>query len=343
MSKLKGFAGACALVLMISTLFAGANVTKAYAGGVVFFVDATHGWESTYHGDGLHLSTPDAYAWHTTDGGWNWKKVGARTPAFNGGGAWGGFFAFATRSTGIWVRAGRTVLRTTNAGTSWHSVGYVARTWLNDAEFATSRVGWACSQVGSDGSGGSIAKTTDAGRTWHVQKRLATAPGNRFDQVSCPTSTRCYVLGSGSMLGRLWATADGGKHWARRPLPSGYWYAMDFPTATTGWLVGGDGAMVTTTDGGVTWQYVDSGAGDNLTSVSFCNSQVGFAAGASGTLVRTTDGGATWTSLDADYGVYLRSVQCVDPKHAWILDEYDGLYSTDDGGSTWRDVSVFPD
>jgi len=333
---------------LVSALLAGVCAGSARAGGVVFFIDAQHGWESTWDGSS-DLSTAQATAWRTVNGGASWKQLATRSAAYNGGTLWGGFFAFATRSTGIWVRASHTVLRTTNAGASWHSVGWVAQTWLNDASFATSRVGWACSEVGSAGEGGSIAKTSNAGATWHIQKRIGGSNAHAaFWQVSCPTALSCYVRGwvydHGTSLTCVWATADGGKHWARRRLPSGV-ASIDFPTATSGWAVGHGGVMYATTNGGRTWRFVHSGTGADLSSISFCNSQVGYAVGASGTVLRTTDAGATWAALSGPdlYGSDVSAVTCVDSTHTWVIDNDGYVYATSDGGHTWESNWVYPD
>lgn len=351
MSKLKGFGAACALVLAVSALLAGVCTGSARAGGVVFFIDAQHGWESTT--DGASKAT----AWRTSNSGASWKQLATRPYAITAGnGASGGFFAFATRSTGLWVCAGHTVLRTTNAGASWQSLpgvpgaGSPGGSWLSDASFATTRVGWACSQSGSSGLGGSITKTSNAGASWHVQKRIAgTDQSGGFLQVSCPTASSCYVLGWGYKLGGLWATADGGKHWTRRQLPSDVFStSIDFPTADSGWAVGYGGVMYATTNGGRTWHNVDTGTGEDLKSVSFCSSKIGYAVGASGTVLRTTDAGATWVTLsDPGYdGMDYSEVQCVDATHAWICAEYSGgtwVYVTSDGGNTWEENSIFLD
>lgn len=353
MSKLRGLVAVCASVLTVSVLLAGVCAGSAWAGGTVFFIDAQHGWESTCSGDLSDPSAARATAWSTVDGGASWKQLSSRPAAYNGAGTWGGFFAFATRSTGIWVRSSHTVLRTTNAGKSWRSVGWVVGKdmWPSDASFATSRVGWACGYYGSAGDGGSIAKTSNAGATWRIQKHILSAR-TACGQVSCPTALNCYVRGRQAGQEYLWATADGGKHWARRPLPVrgnfGWGGSIDFPTATTGWVVGSEGAMASTTDGGRTWQSVDSGTGEDLGSVSFCSPDVGYVVGASGTVLRTTDAGMTWVDVSIFpidwYWGNPSTVTCVDATHTWIRGSYGhgDVYETSDGGLTWSFNSVYP-
>ena len=55
------------------------------------------------------------------------------------------------------------------------------------------------------------------------------------------------------------------------------------------------GAILRTTDGGVTWTRQASGTTDFLNSVSFTDANTGTAVGRSGVILRTTDGGVTWT------------------------------------------------
>ena len=342
MSRLKGFVAACALILTVAALLAGVCASSAQAGGVVFFIDARHGWESTCYVSS-DPSRDEATAWHTVNGGASWVRLATRPAGNAEGDTWGGFFAFAKRSTGIWVRSGRTVLRTTNAGASWHSVPGIRSAWLNDASFATSRVGWACGEASGIPAAGVIVKTSNAGASWHVQKRI-TGQHVYFglSEVSCPAATSCYVLGWGDKLSGVWATADGGKHWARRQVPRGT-AAIDFPSATTGWAVGAGGVMATTTNRGRTWRTVRSGTREDLSSVSFCSSRVGFAVGASGTVLRTTDAGATWMTLsDPSYsGSNYSAVTCIDVEHTWISDGYGFVYTTSDGGNTWNENSVY--
>ena len=332
-----------ALLAAIPLLLMLALPAVASAGSIVCFVDAQHGWYSGW--DGSYDASSQATVWRTVNQGATWKPLTTRSAAFTSGGVWGGgFFAFATRTTGIWVRASHAVLRTTNAGATWHSVRVAPKWhWLNDASFATSRVGWACSERGSAGEQGSIAKTTNAGATWRIQKRFAVSHGTYFLRVSCPNARTCYVLGMDPKGQCVWATADGGKHWTRRRLPGGtYWTSFDFPTAATGWVVGWGGSIAKTVNAGRTWQgYGGDGAADDFQSVSFCNSKVGYAVGSLGLCERTTDGGATWTPSGAfpayseDYS--LVAVEGVDRTHAWVADSYGAIYETADGGNSWQE------
>lgn len=126
---------------------------------------------------------------------------------------------------------------------------------------------------------------------------------------------------------------DGGKSWSQVASPvSSDLLDLDFPDDKHGWIVGHDGVVLRTTDGGYSWQkqydgwqayemfkrhftelqgmgyemaaaylnvvelnYKD-GPEQALMDVWFRNPKEGFAVGTFGTLMATSDGGKTWTS-----------------------------------------------
>ena len=336
--KFKGFVTACILVLTVGALFAGLCTGSAHAGSAnkLAFTDSQHGWQTTLEGS-------RAVIWRTVDGGASWTRrhVTKAGSAGDGPAPIAGRLAFASRTVGVWfwfcpLNGSAALLRTTNAGRTWARTGKVDPRphLLEDVSFATSKVGWAGTMYGSAADGGSIAKTTNAGATWRVQKRIG-APGG-FWGISCPTALSCYVLGADIRGDGVWATRDGGHHWVRRSLPGGYWSSIDFPTATTGWVVGPSGVMAMTTDRGRTWRYVDPGAAYGLYDISFCNAKVGYAS-SDGFVWRTSDGGATWVAqgILAESTDRISAVDCVDPTHAWTVDDYGDVFATGDGGSTW--------
>lgn len=334
MSRLRMLALGLGLVIVGWTMLAAAGAEQVSAGGTLCFVDAAHGWRTTYTGSGSNPSTAKAIAWRTTDAAVSWKRLSTRACAFTGAMFGGGFVAFATRTTGIWVREGHsTLLRTTNAGTTWKAVRPGAGGWLTDASFATSRVGWGCTQLGTaPDSKCSIIRTTDAGRTWRVQKRLI----GYVDQVSCPSARRCYVLASDIKGQAVWATGDGGRHWVRRRLPSGTWWrSIDFPAATTGWAVSDEGTVAKTTNGGKTWSRKNLGS--ELYDVSFCSSQVG-SISSGGFVWHTANAGKTWVAQGvlAESAEPLSEVLCLDSTHVWVLVEDGNALASSDGGTTWR-------
>ena len=63
---------------------------------------------------------------------------------------------------------------------------------------------------------------------------------------------------------------------------------------------GGEGNIISTTDGGVTWTR--QGVGDFVPyGIFFTDANTGTVVGASGTILRTTTGGSTWVQEKKDF------------------------------------------
>jgi photosystem II stability/assembly factor-like uncharacterized protein len=62
-------------------------------------------------------------------------------------------------------------------------------------------------------------------------------------------------------------------------------------------VVGDNGTILKTTDGGENWVQKTSGSNLNLIKVQFANANIGCAVSASGTLLKTIDGGENWSLI----------------------------------------------
>ena len=115
--------------------------------------------------------------------------------------------------------------------------------------------------------------------------------------------------------------------------------AMDvyFIDDTNGWMVGSEGTIASTTDGGDTWtgQLVDSG---DFRDVQFIDENNGWLAGKDGALYKTDNGGSSWEKVvSGGYPVD------EDFSQLWILGQsigfvqgFLGVYRTEDGGLGWE-------
>jgi photosystem II stability/assembly factor-like uncharacterized protein len=99
--------------------------------------------------------------------------------------------------------------------------------------------------------------------------------------------------------------------------------------------VGSYGAIVATASGGTYWSPQNSGTGEWLNDVAFCDSQHGWAVGASGVILATSNGGDTWSPQSPDTLGYLESVACTDADHAWAVGTDGAVLATVNGGATW--------
>jgi len=125
--------------------------------------------------------------------------------------------------------------------------------------------------------------------------------------------------------------------------------AMAFPDASHGWVVGAEGYVAATEDGGATWyrQFVPTAV--NLTAVEFIDASHGWAVGEKGTVIGTSDGGITWSLLRSRPAgsEFLGDVDFADANNGWITGVQHEqlpsgiLWHTIDGGRTWSRQNPF--
>ena len=121
------------------------------------------------------------------------------------------------------------------------------------------------------------------------------------------TMSRLLLLDAARIGDRVVAVGDrgyivysdsNGESWQRAKTPPGtpLLTAVFFLDANTGWAVGHDSTILTSTDKGESWTKAFSAAEDQkpLMDVTFLDANTGFAVGAYGAFYATTDGGKTW-------------------------------------------------
>ena len=248
----------------------------------VSFVNPSKGWVTTLKGEILHTAdggetwlpqesgAEDAlmgvdffdenYGWavgayntilRTENGGNNWVRCSV--PEENIEDATGLFIetgesilnavSFDGPKNGWVVGEYGTAYSTNDGGMTWtkKNTGIPVGNYLFDVCFPTPENGWIVA------IGGRIFTTTDGGGSWI--------------QSSSPTSNALYGIGSAN--GQIWATGTRGaviiyndKGWNNyvNPLPSFSWFrSIEFLDDDHGWIVGGTGTVLKTTNGGKQW------------------------------------------------------------------------------------------
>lgn len=116
--------------------------------------------------------------------------------------------------------------------------------------------------------------------------------------------------------------------------------AFCFVDSVNGWAVGETGAIIHTTDGGISWTAQESGVEDTLLDVHFTDSEYGWAVGKRGAVIRTTNGGQTWEKQLKRTTSWLIGVRFPTRDSGIIVsDNYDLLVmQTHDGGSAWQNL-----
>lgn len=254
-----------------------------------------------------------------------------------------------------------TVLRSTDAGTSWHprSVGttqnlhavhgigtivYVAgsfgtvlvstdfgQSWTPRFSGTTAAIRGVMSLSTTDciivGDAGQVRTSTNQGQTWVLRTLGMT---RNFLDIDARGDSAVFVSGdSGSVL----RSTDLGVSWSVGN--TGFFTnhtGIAFATPLVGVMVGRRGSIARTTDGGVTWRSVPAVTSHDLTAVSFGDSLTGGACGSSGVIIRTTDGGATWSQQYSPVTTTLRAIAFDGPFNGIAVGDNGVLLRTINGG-----------
>src|ERR1035437_3634529 len=84
------------------------------------------------------------------------------------------------------------------------------------------------------------------------------------------------------------------------------------------YAVGPNGVFFRTSNGGFSWEQVQTNCTKELYDVQFIDQITGFICGASGTLLKSIDGGATWNSCTTNTTLHLKSLCFINSNTGWI-------------------------
>jgi photosystem II stability/assembly factor-like uncharacterized protein len=160
--------------------------------------------------------------------------------------------------------------------------------------------------------------------------------------VAIKPDNTIFVVGSKALL---LTSNDQGKTWLQRTLKERDGsvlfqdrdlYGIRFsPGGKVGWIVGEDGIVLKSSDGGDTWTRLKTGTDKNLFNVFPVDDQLVVAVGADGAIVRTTDGGDHWQTIKSPKFVSLFGLTFVDKNKGFAVGEFSTILATTDGGQTW--------
>ena len=304
----------------------------------------------------------------TMDGGLNWAPLtSGSTASFQS-------VSFVDEMTGFVCGSSGTILKTTNGGTSWTQQISGGSNTLHYIHFRNASVGWAAGSLGTyyttsnggttwntAGSLGSndilcgayvsgnasflmgdrqISKSTNNGSTWQVIKNAVT--NSRFDALWFQSDLIGTAVGSVGVLGEgnnqtgIVQTTDGGQTWSIRQQGSGGgWYAVHFPTSTTGYVAGSSG-LGKTTNGGTSWTYSSPFTSASPECMWFTSDQIGCVATTLGStgICKTTNGGSTFSCGTNQPGSAMQFVNA-NVGYTVHTGSASTFFKTTDGGTTW--------
>lgn len=118
-------------------------------------------------------------------------------------------------------------------------------------------------------------------------------------------------------------------------------FGIDFVGRYNGWIVGENGVILRTTNGGRSWVKHESVTTNHLMDVDFIDALHGWAVGYGGTILQTKDGGKTWVQRESDMTSKFEEVTFLDAQTGWITGRLPFvLLKTTDGGQNWNDLGT---
>lgn len=178
--------------------------------------------------------------------------------------------------------------------------------------------------------------TTDGGESW---ARVCAPTTEAFCAIAFVGPSRALVFTRKGTVFVWRAGADGVDAVASPVHDSLVLRAATFSGASRGWVVGDEGKVLRTEDGGHTWALCRSGGAD-LHDVFFLDSLQGWIVGTGGEASVTSDGGLTWTKARTGTREPLNAVWFVDSLHGWIVGKGRRMLRTRTGGRRWRCINV---
>jgi len=139
--------------------------------------------------------------------------------------------------------------------------------------------------------------------------------------------------------------------WSQFPMgTSADIFDLHFITQNTGWVVGSNGTILKTTNGGNSWAVQQSNLSINIYSVCFTDSLHGWVCGPDGNILKTTNGGENWIQKPSGVSENINSILFVSESDGFAVtgDWYNGypysgrILKTTDGGETWT-IKLFDD
>ncbi|HEY5591235.1 MAG TPA: leucine-rich repeat protein [Paludibacter sp.] len=154
-----------------------------------------------------------------------------------------------------------------------------------------------------------LYKTTDGGSTWNP---IDNAVGGIYQFVDANNGwmegATIGNIGEGN-LNNIYHTTDGGSIWIQQASNIGKANALYFSDLLHGWVVGENGLVLKTTDGGSNWTAVTNASitsVSNSKSVFFLDANNGWITNEepswpNHTILHTTNGGNSWTHQDPNF------------------------------------------
>ncbi|MEW6131011.1 MAG: YCF48-related protein [Acidobacteriota bacterium] len=192
------------------------------------------------------------------------------------------------------------------------------------------------------GDGGLIVSSTDKGKSFSKTTYDANRKGLSVpqDKTLDLYSVEFESNDEGYIVGDeglIIHTTDGGRNWLFQASGTKAQLFHLSFLKDEGWIVGTGGMILHTNDGGQSWYPQRSGVDVDLNRVFFINDKVGLVTGDKGTLLRTDSAGSIWQKVETGIQEPLFGISFLDKKTGWVVGYQGRVIRTYDAGLHWVD------
>jgi serine/threonine-protein kinase len=208
----------------------------------------------------------------------------------------------------------------------WKVLASGVKNNLNSIFFINDSTGFCC------GSEGTLLFTTKSGAEW---KKIPSPTERELVSICFNKPESGFLIDEYT----VYRTRDYGKSWEKVEVDcSGKkLYKVKFIDKLNGFIIGSNGLILKTVDGGESWRQIESGT-NNLLCDIVMNSNNGYCVGWSGEIIKTTDAGEHWKRLSPLTTNYLRRIKFSDRGNGFIIGGGGEIFKTTDAGASWAKV-----
>lgn len=117
-----------------------------------------------------------------------------------------------------------------------------------------------------------------------------------------------------------------------------------FANTKIGWMIGHNGVILQSRDGGYTWNKQNSFTNNQLREIYFIDQNHGWVSGYKNTLLYTSNSGNEWKQIEVDEDTTKINTDIffIDNQIGWLLNNAGNLFQTTNAGNSWEEIFVFP-
>lgn len=236
---------------------------------------------------------------------------------------------FTNINTGYAVGAFGKIYKTIDGGLNW------ILTDLNlPSMYDLKTVFFVNENIGFTAGGGWLFRTLNGGENWE-QLSYSNVRSYRSMYFSNPDTG--YITGGdlGVGMGLILKTTDGGTNWQQETIGTFYLNSVFFTASNCGHIVGTNGTIMKTVNGGESWSFYNSGINDkDFNSIFFTDSNTGYVVGEHGKILKTTNG-ITWDNQSSGVNYTLNEIFFVNQNIGYIVGASNKILKTMDAGTSW--------